>query len=242
MANCYVKAYFDWIEQTAALSDAEKGRLFISVLEYARSGLLPDGNGRESILFPAFKAAIDRDNAISAINSKNGAKGGRGNKAEKANESEIKRNKANESELKPTKEEDIRQKTEDEELITSSDEDVSPTGAGRDDVQAVMEAWNSLGLNPIRGIMPGTTRRQLLNGRISQYGLPTVLQAIENVRGSDFLNGQNGRGFTATIDWFLKPTNFQKTLDGNYNNRRSPSAKSTADRLSQMIEEGAFGD
>ncbi len=100
MAKCYVKAYFDWIEQTAALSDAEKGRLFISILEYARSGLVPDDSGRESILFPAFKAAIDRDNEISAQNSANGAMGGRGNKA---TESEQKRNKANESETKPTK-------------------------------------------------------------------------------------------------------------------------------------------
>lgn len=113
MANRYVKAYFDWIEQTAALSDAEKGRLFIAILEYARSGQILDIGGRESILFPAFKAAIDRDAEISAINSSNGAKGGRGNKAKKANESDLKRTKANESDLKPTKTEDIRQKTED---------------------------------------------------------------------------------------------------------------------------------
>lgn len=253
MANCYVKAYYDWIEQTCILSDAEKGRLFISILEYARSGLIPEGSGREVAMFYTFKAAIDRDNAISAIKSENGAKGGRGNKAKKANESKPKQTKANESKPKLTKEEDIRQKTEDEDirqktktedegLNTSADADVSPTGVGRGDVQTVIDAWNSLGLNPIRGIMPNTTRRQLLNGRLSQYGLPTVLQAIENVRSSAFLNGQNNRGFTATFDWVVKPTNFQKVLDGNYNDRRNPVAKSTADRLSQMIEEGAFGD
>ena len=33
MAKRYVKAYYDWIEQTSALSDAEKGRLFIAILE-----------------------------------------------------------------------------------------------------------------------------------------------------------------------------------------------------------------
>ena len=109
MANCYVKAYFDWIEQTAALSDAEKGRLFISVLEYARSGLLPDGNGRESILFPAFKAAIDRDKEISAIRAGAGSEGG---KQKVANSSKSKQKVANSSKT-PTKTEDIRQKTED---------------------------------------------------------------------------------------------------------------------------------
>lgn len=101
MAICYVKAYFDWIEQTAALSDAERGRLFIAILEYGRSGLDPKLDGRESILFPVFKATIDRDSKKSQTNAENGAKGGRGRKA---NESELKRTKAKKSELKPTKE------------------------------------------------------------------------------------------------------------------------------------------
>ena len=106
MSACYVKAYFDWIEQTAALSDAERGRLFIAILEYARSGLDPKLDGREGILFPVFKATIDRDTQKSARLSENGAKGGRGNKA---TESKQKQNKANESKAKPN----IRQKTED---------------------------------------------------------------------------------------------------------------------------------
>lgn len=81
MNICYVKAYFDWIEQTAALSDAERGRLFIAILEYARSGLEPKLDGREGILFPVFRTTIDRDNKKSAAYSENGKKGGRGNKA-----------------------------------------------------------------------------------------------------------------------------------------------------------------
>ena len=108
MGKCYVKAYYDWIEQTAALEDAERGRLFVAILEYARSGTFPELSGREAVLFPVFRAIIDRDNQKAKVNSKNGSLGGRGNKA---NESEQKRNEATESEQKATK--DIRQKTED---------------------------------------------------------------------------------------------------------------------------------
>ena len=104
MNTCYVKAYFDWIEQTAALSDAERGRLFIAILEYARSGLEPKLDGREGILFPVFKTTIDRDNKKSQICAQNGKLGGRGNKA---SESQLKQNKANESEIH-----NIRHKTE----------------------------------------------------------------------------------------------------------------------------------
>ena len=107
MNTCYVKAYFDWIEQTATLSDAERGRLFIAILEYARSGLEPKLDGREGILFPVFKTTIDRDNKKSQICAQNGKLGGRGNKA---SESQLKQNKANESEIT-----NIRHKTEDKE-------------------------------------------------------------------------------------------------------------------------------
>ena len=93
MGKCYIKAYYGWIEQTAALSDAERGRLFTAILEYARSGLDPKLGGREGILFPVFQASVDRDKEISRINSKNGAL----SRGKKATESEIKRNEATES-------------------------------------------------------------------------------------------------------------------------------------------------
>lgn len=124
MAYCYVKAYFDWIEQTAALSDAERGRLFIAILEYGRSGLEPKLDGRESILFPVFRAAIDRDNKQSKTNAENGAKGGRGRKA---TESEKKRNKATESEAKPTKE-----KEEEKDKDKEKENNIPPNPQGGD--------------------------------------------------------------------------------------------------------------
>ena len=77
MGKCYVKAYYDWIEQTAALSDAERGRLFIAILEYARTGIPPELEGAESILFPVFRTMLDRDDDLSAERARNGTKGGK---------------------------------------------------------------------------------------------------------------------------------------------------------------------
>lgn len=118
MARRYVKAYFDWVEQTSALSDAEKGRLFTAILEYARSGREPENSGREGLVFPTFKATIDREIEISAIRSENGAKGGRPlkaseskNKQTKANESKRKQTEANESKSVLTQ--DTRHRTQD---------------------------------------------------------------------------------------------------------------------------------
>ena len=57
----YVKAFFDWPEQMSALKDEEKGRLFVAILKYGETGKIPEMQGAERILFPVFKAQIDRD-------------------------------------------------------------------------------------------------------------------------------------------------------------------------------------
>lgn len=75
MERPYIKARFDWVEQTSGLSDSERGRLFTAMLEYARSGLEPRLKGRENILFPTFKAQIDEDKRIAQERLEKGCKG-----------------------------------------------------------------------------------------------------------------------------------------------------------------------
>lgn len=84
------------------------------------------------------------------------------------------------------------------------------------DVAQVIEAWNSLNLTRIVKITPDSQRAQWLNKRLRDYGLDNILLAIENVRNSSFLMGNNRNGWQATFDWFIKPNNFPKVLDGNY--------------------------
>ena len=101
------------------------------------------------------------------------------------------------------------------------------------DVRRVIEEWNKLqevGINPIRDIKPSSKRYQLLKGRIREYGIDEVLNAINNVRNSDFLRGENNRGWTITFDWFVKPNNFLKTLEGNYNKEGQHGTTRTAQR------------
>ena len=101
------------------------------------------------------------------------------------------------------------------------------------DVRRVIEEWNKLqevGINPIRDIKPSSKRSQLLKGRIREYGIDEVLNAINNVRNSDFLRGENNRGWMITFDWFVKPNNFIKTLEGNYNKEGQYGTTRTAQR------------
>ena len=85
----------------------------------------------------------------------------------------------------------------------------------------IVESWNSLsayGIAQIKRIVEGSTRMKLLKSRISQYGEDEIIEAIDRIRRSDFLQGHNNRGWIITFDWFIKPSNFAKVYEGNYDN------------------------
>lgn len=88
--------------------------------------------------------------------------------------------------------------------------------------KVVMEAWNtlsSIGIAPIKAINENTKRADRLRARLNQYGLKAVLDAVENIRSSSFLQGKNDKGWVITFDWFVCPNNFPKVYEGNYADR-----------------------
>ncbi|SFA70713.1 phage replisome organizer N-terminal domain-containing protein [Clostridium frigidicarnis] len=101
-------------------------------------------------------------------------------------------------------------------------------------LQPIIDKWNSLNLNKLVSINYGTNRYTMLNARIKEYGLENILLAIENVKTRPFLKGQNDRGWVITFDWFVKPNNFIKVLEGNYNNNnKEVSNGSTRENIKQ---------
>jgi hypothetical protein len=64
--------------------------------------------------------------------------------------------------------------------------------------------------------------------RTKEYGRGAVMDVLERVKESAFLNGDNDRGWTADFDWIFKPTNFVKILEGKYGNNKTGSKKQRA--------------
>ena len=92
-----------------------------------------------------------------------------------------------------------------------------------EDIRRVMNCWNTLGLQQLVRL-DGTSRRgRMLRARIREYGVGTVLEAIEKVRQSPFLRGQNGKNWVITFEWLVRPNNFSKVLEGNFDDRSRAS-------------------
>lgn len=94
------------------------------------------------------------------------------------------------------------------------------------DLVPIQEKWNSIGLSKIRDIKGN--RLKLLNARIKDYGIDGVLEAIENIKTSSFLRGQNKTCWTIAFDWLIKPNNFIKVLEGNYKDKEVSHGHNTS--------------
>ena len=122
----YLKVYTDFAEAMEALSDAERGRLFMSMLQYASTGEAGTLSGAERFVWPIAKQNIDRAQAELEKRAENGRKGGR---PKKANESGEKQPKAKESKKKQTKDNKDKDKDKENNIIPlSPNGDIPPKG------------------------------------------------------------------------------------------------------------------
>lgn len=89
-------------------------------------------------------------------------------------------------------------------------------------IQSIIDAWNQLepyGIKMIYRINPGSKRCTSLIALLEQFGEEKVIQAVDKVKQSDFLQGKTDTRFSLNFDWFINQNNFSKILDGKYDEK-----------------------
>ena len=109
----------------------------------------------------------------------------------------------------------------------------------------IMDTWNKLDKNipRIQSLNPNTNRYRLIKARINENGLNKVLGAIGSINQSPFLQGYV-TDFVINFDWFIKPNNFIKVLEGNYKEKETENKqkhnnyaqKAREERFRKMLE------
>lgn len=64
-------------------------------------------------------------------------------------------------------------------------------------------------------------RKKMIQARIREHGKNSLAEVVRLMASSDYLNGKNDRGWVADIDWMLKPNNYIKIIEGNYQDSKS---------------------
>ena len=94
------------------------------------------------------------------------------------------------------------------------------------DFAAIKAYWNTKhdqsGSAMRRLTLMSDQRKSNVRARIREYGgdVQKVYKAIDKAMASDFMNGKNGKGWVASFDWMMCPSNFPKVLEGNYDNQQ----------------------
>lgn len=91
--------------------------------------------------------------------------------------------------------------------------------------QKVVDLYHEFCPDLSKVIKLNTNRKTLIRARLKNHGLEGLETLFKKAGASDFLQGINNRAWKANFDWLLKDSNCIKVLEGNYDNRTSPTAE-----------------
>lgn len=97
----------------------------------------------------------------------------------------------------------------------------------KDIVDFFNKSMSGKAIRPVQRITTASTRGKLIHARLMEYGIEDIYKAITNASESAFMNGNNSKCWVADLEWMMKPNNFPKVLEGNYNEREKPVKVST---------------
>jgi len=106
-----------------------------------------------------------------------------------------------------------------------SSERLNEDSSGKEIEEAVNEYQliaEQIGLSKIVKLSEG--RRKHLKARLAEHGIETWRAAMRRVPASAFLSGKNDRRWRPDFDWFVKPTNFLKLIEGKYHDGKPVAA------------------
>lgn len=195
-------------KQVELLSDEEAGQLFKAVLAYSDDGSQASTDSRATaIVFAGIKAQID---AASDKYASRCAK----NKATAIQREQAKKGDHNCAQSCTNVHNRAQSCT-----IVQTDKPKPDV-----DVKAFVKYFNDKVAehHSTIGIVKTITeqRKGSILSRARENGKDALKIVVDKAVASDFLNGKNKKSWQATFDWLMRPTNFVKVLEGNYDNRK----------------------
>ena len=217
-----------------ALDKDVRLRMYEAIIDYGLDLIEPHFEGIEKVLWTLIRPQLEANNK----RFENGCKGG----APMGNQNARKQPKNNRKQPKNNQKQPNVNENDIRTLKTSFKvSSFAPNDAPADpkiDFEKIKGSWNdeaqkSHSLMPKLRSMQKQRQKQIA-ARIREYGEEVFFDAMKKAVASDFLNGKNRRGWIASFDWFVKPTNFAKVVDGNYNDSARKVRTEKADQREQQ--------
>ena len=229
-----------------ALDKDVRLRMYEAVIDYGLDLIEPHFEGIEKVLWTLIRPQLEANNKRFENGCKGGAPIGNQNarKQPKNNRETTKKQPIN-NQKQPNNNNNNNNNNNVNDIRTlKTSFKVSSFGANdapadpKIDFEKIKGSWNdeaqkSHSLMPKLRSMQKQRQKQIA-ARIREYGEEVFFDAMKKAVASDFLNGKNRRGWIASFDWFVKPTNFAKVVDGNYNDSARKVRTEKADQREQQ--------
>lgn len=235
--------YASWKEAIKGLPDGVRLEVYEAAVDFAMTGNVPELSAMAAMVFPFIRQDIERDTAnyqrLCEKNRENIRK--RWNKEQKGSDTteydRIPPYTTEYQKYQPISNDDISNdislSSKEKNSLQSSERKsagADPTAAGKEekadapDFRKLADFFNDE-LRRNGSIIPTIRsidgqRRSSTMARIREHGKTAFAEAVKKAAESDFLNGKNDRGWVADFDWMIKPNNFIKVFEGNYDNRQ----------------------
>lgn len=227
------KLYFcfllEWAEVFSLLTFEQSGKLIKAMITYEKDGIEPDFSDDNILRFAwlsNIKCKLDKLKEHYDDKRRQASEAGKAS-AEKRRQNKqalIKDNELKQNERALTDVKSVQQKEHPSTDSTNIDIDLDIDLDKKEEIveeekapqkyQPILEAWNGLPLTRITAIRG--KRLDALRAREKEYSLSEIIKAIHEISDCPFLLGQNKNNWQITFDWFIKPNNFPKVLEGNY--------------------------
>lgn len=260
--------YRDWYLAVTTCDESTQLKLYRAIMEYVFLDLQPQ-DPTIQLAFSIIQQRLDADRQKwEGIKEKRKAAGRRGNEKRWGSKSETKvasvanANKSEQMIASVAVNDNVN--VDNDTNVSMLSDNIKPTNVGtlqshdsnlpQVRYNGLVEYWNKLVADKVMAkitdIKDGTIRRKLVAARIKEYGKEKFAECLRKAAASSFLNGDNGRSFIASFDWIIKPNNFPKVLEGNYdtvNNNSNGTVRTdntaeqrrdaVAERVRQLLQE-----
>lgn len=251
--------YFDYREQLALLSDEERGRLLMALMDYGELGTEPELKGATRMAFSFIRAQMDRDSnkweqtrqARVKAGQQGGLKSGQSRRsaAELATPSEA--NEASASSAAQEEATDGKGSVTVEVTVTDTvtGEVIDPPTPQKGDASApipfekIMQLYNATCKSFLKiKVIDGQRRKAVAARWRTHQSLDAFAELFQKAEASAFMRGENDKSWSADFDWMIRPTNMAKVLEGKYDNDRTKGGAShgTDRRDTEPPEPGDF--
>ena len=206
----YLKVFTDFASSLAPLSDAECGRLFKAMLEYAMSGQEPDLRGNERFVWPSAKASIDRDQQTYDRKAEGARKAAR--KRTSTISYDIVQEKSISYDIVQDKDKD--KDKEEEECACARDGLTSPAPfMTPEECDAAAQQYDRVKNALVRvGIQPTLQAMDTAMGLLADYGEERLLAALRTASDHDRKGGVNWPFVRRILEDKPKPAEESKSL------------------------------